>query len=143
MGVNIMEEQTRLQKQELGYLYTLKLQDLIDNLNRLIAGSARDLISPYQMVESAHYYAMEAIGKMVSEYPQNRRKIDLQKSIDNTNNEYRVTGYHKRYINAKQNELLYFEKYLELNNVLSALCSLALDNPDEDAYKIISEYKNS
>lgn len=137
-----MEEQTSLQKQELGYLYTLKLQDLIDNLNRLIAGSARDLISPYQMVESTHYYAMEAIGKMVSEYPQNRRKIDLQKSIDNTNNEYRVTGYHKRYINAKQNELLYFEKYLELNNVLSALCSLALDNPDEDAYKIISEYKN-
>lgn len=136
-----MEEQTSLQKQELGYLYTLKLQDLIDNLNRLIAGSARDLISPYQMVESAHYYAMEAIGKMVSEYPQNRRKIDLQKSIDNTNNEYRVTGYHKRYINAKQNELLYFEKYLELNNVLSALCSLALDNPDDDAYKIISDYK--
>lgn len=138
-----MEEQTRLQKQELGYLYTLKLQDLINNLNRLIAGSARDFISPYQMVESAHYYAMEAIGKMVSEYPQNRRKIDLQKSIDNTNNEYRITGYHKRYINAKQNELLYFEKYLELNKVLSALCSLALDNPDEDAYKIISEYKNS
>lgn len=82
---------------------------------------------------------MESIGKMVSEYPQNRRKIDLQKSIDNTNNEYRITGY----INDKQNELLYFEKYLELNKVLSALCSLALDNPDEDAYKIISEYKNS
>lgn len=138
-----MEEQTSLQKQELGYLYTLKLQDLIDNLNRLIAGSARDLISPYQMVESAHYYAMEAIGKMVSEYPQNRRKIDLQKSIDNTNNEYRVTGYHTRYINAKQNELLYFEKYLELNKVLSALCSIALDNPEDDAYKIISDYKNS
>lgn len=138
-----MEEQTSLQKQELGYLYTLKLQDLIDNLNRLIAGSARDLISPFQMVESAHYYAMEAIGKMVSEYPQNRRKIDLQKSIDNTNNEYRVTGYHTRYINAKQNELLYFEKYLELNKVLSALCSIALDNPEDDAYKIISDYKNS
>lgn len=138
-----MNEQTRLQGQELGYLYTLKLQDLIDNLNRLIAGSARDLISPYQMVESAHYYAMEAIGKMVSEYPQNRRKIDLQKSIDNTNNEYRITGYHTRYINAKQNELLYFEKYLELNKVLSALCSLALDNPDDGAYKIISDYKNS
>lgn len=138
-----MNEQTRLQAQELGYLYTLKLQDLIDNLNRLIAGSARDLISPYQMVESTHYYAMEAIGKMVSEYPQNRRKIDLQKSIDNTNNEYRVTGYHTRYINAKQNELLYFEKYLELNKVLSALCSIALDNPDDDAYKIISDYKNS
>ncbi len=42
-----MEHQTRLQEQELGYLYTLKLQDLIDNLNRLIAGSARGLISPY------------------------------------------------------------------------------------------------
>ena len=138
-----MNEQTRLQGQELGYLYTLKLQDLIDNLNRLIAGSARDLISPYQMVESAHYYAMEAIGKMVSEYPQNRRKIDLQKSIDNINNEYRITGYHTRYINAKQNELLYFEKYLELNKVLSALCSLALDNHDDDAYKIILDYKNS
>lgn len=138
-----MEHQTRLQEQELGYLYTLKLQDLIDNLNRLIAGSARGLISPYQMVESAHYYAMETIGKMVTEYPQNRRKIDLQKSIDNTNNEYRITGYHTRYINSKQNELLYFEKYLELNKVLSALCSLALDNPDNDAYKIISEYKNS
>lgn len=138
-----MNEQTRLQEQELSYLYTLKLQDLIDNLNRLIAGSARDLISPYQMVESAHYFAMEMIGKMVSEYPQSRRKVDLQKSIDNTNNEYRITGYHTRYINSKQNEMLYFEKYLELNKVLSALCSLALDNPDEDAYKIISEYKNS
>lgn len=138
-----MNEQTRLQAQELGYLYTLKLQDLIDNLNRLIAGSARDLISPYQMVESAHYFAMEMIGKMVSEYPQSTRKVDLQKSIDNTNNEYRITGYHTRYINSKQNEMLYFEKYLELNKVLSALCSLALDNPDEDAYKIISEYKNS
>lgn len=138
-----MEEQTRLQEQELGYLYTLKLQDGIDKLNSLIAGSARGLISPYQMVESAHYFAMEMIGKMVSEYPQSRRKVDLQKSIDNTNNEYRITGYHTRYINAKQNELLYFEKYLELNKVLSALCSLALDNPDEDAYKIIAEYKNS
>lgn len=138
-----MEEQTSLQEQELGYLYTLKLQECIDNLNRLIAGSARGLISPFQMVESAHYYVMETIGKMVSEYPQSRRKVDLQKSIDNTNNEYRITGYHTRYINPKQNELLYFEKYLELNKVLSALCSLALDNPDEDAYKIISEYKNS
>ena len=138
-----MEQETRLQEQELGYLYTLKLQDLIDNLNRLITGSARGIISPYQMVESAHYYAMETIGKMVTEYPQNRRKIDLQKSIDNTNNEYRITGYHTRYINSKQNELLYFEKYLELNKVLSALCSLALDNPDNDAYKIISEYKKS
>lgn len=138
-----MDEQTRLQTQELGYLYTLKLQDLIDNLNRLIAGSARGLISPFQMAESAHYYTMETIGKMVSEYPQSRRKIDLQKSIDNTNNEYRMTGYHTRYINAKQNELLYFEKYLELNTVLSALCSIALDNSDEEAYKIISEYKNS
>lgn len=138
-----MEQETRLQGQELGYLYTLKLQECIDNLNRLIASSARGLISPYQMVESAHYYAMETIGKMVSEYPQTRRKIDLQKSIDNTNNEYRITGYHTRYINAKQNELLYFEKYLELNKVLSAICSIALDSPDEDAYKIISEYKNS
>lgn len=138
-----MEQETRLQEQELGYLYTLKLQECIDNFNSLIASSVRGLISPYQMVESAHYYAMETIGKMVSEYPQTRRKIDLQKSIDNTNNEYRITGYHTRYINAKQNELLYFEKCLELNKVLSAICSIALDNPDEDAYKIISEYKKS
>lgn len=143
MEDNIMEHETKLQEQELAYLYKLKLQEGIDKFNSLIAGSARGLISPYQMVESAHYFAMEMIGKMVSEYPQSRRKVDLQKSIDNTNNEYRITGYHTRYINAKQNELLYFEKYLELNKVLSALCSLALDNPDEDAYKIISEYKNS
>lgn len=138
-----MEHETKLQEQELAYLYTLKLQEGIDKFNSLITGSARGLISPYQMVESAHYFAMEMIGKMVSEYPQSRRKVDLQKSIDNTNNEYRITGYHTRYINAKQNELLYFEKYLELNKVLSALCSLALDNPDDDAYKIISDYKNS
>lgn len=138
-----MEHETKLQEQELAYLYTLKLQEGIDKFNSLIAGSARGLISPFQMVESAHYFAMEMIGKMVSKYPQSRRKVDLQKSIDNTNNEYRITGYHTRYINAKQNELLYFEKYLELNKVLSALCSLALDNPDEYAYKIISEYKNS
>lgn len=138
-----MNHEKTLQEQELAYLYTLKLQEGIDKFNSLIAGSARGLISPYQMVESAHYFAMEMIGKMVSEYPQSRRKIDLQKSIDNTNNEYRITGYHTRYINVKQNELLYFEKYLELNKVLSALCSLALDNPDDDAYKIISEYKNS
>mgnify|MGYP000888295257 FL=1 len=138
-----MEHETKLQEQELAYLYTLKLQEGIDKLNSLITGSARGLISPYQMVESGHYFLMEMIGKMVSEYPQSRRKVDLQKSIDNTNNEYRITGYHTRYINAKQNELLYFEKYLELNKVLSALCSLALDNPDEDAYKIISEYKKS
>lgn len=138
-----MEHETKLQEQELAYLYTLKLQEGIDKFNSLITGSVRGLISPYQMVESAHYYAMETIGKMVSEYPQSRRKVDLQKSIDNTNNEYRITGYHTRYINPKQNELLYFEKYLELNKVLSALCSLALDNPDTDAYKIISDYKNS
>lgn len=138
-----MNHEKTLQEQELAYLYTLKLQGGIDKFNSLIAGSARGLISPYQMVESAHYFAMEMIGKMVSEYPQSRRKVDLQKSIDNTNNEYRITGYHTRYVNSKQNELLYFEKYLELNKVLSALCSLALDNPDDDAYKIISEYKNS
>lgn len=138
-----MNHEKPLQEQELAYLYALKLQEGIDKFNSLIAGSVRGFISPYQMVESAHYFAMEMIGKMVSEYPQSRRKVDLQKSIDNTNNEYRITGYHTRYINAKQNELLYFEKYLELNKVLSALCSLALDNPDDDAYKIISEYKNS
>ena len=69
-----MEQETRLQEQELGYLYTLKLQECIDNLNRLIASSARGLISPYQMVESAHYYAMETIGKMVSEY----HKLDVK-----------------------------------------------------------------
>ena len=56
-----MEQETRLQEQELGYLYTLKLQECIDNLNK----------------------------------------------------------------------------------VLSAICSIALDNPDEDAYKIIADYKNS
>lgn len=138
-----MEHETKLQEQELAHLYTLKLQEGIDKFNSLIAGSVRGLISPYQMVESAHYFAMEMIGKMVSEYPQSRRKVDLQKSIDNTNNEYRITGYHTRYINVKQNELLYFEKYMELNKVLSALCSLALDNPDDDAYKIISDYRNS
>lgn len=138
-----MEHETKLQEQELAHLYTLKLQEGIDKLNSLIAGSESGFISPYQMVESAHYFAMEMIGKMVSEYPQSRRKVDLQKSIDNTNNEYRITGYHTRYINAKQNELLYFEKYLEFNKVLSALCSLALGNHDEVAYKIISEYKNS
>ena len=143
MEDNIMEHETKLQEQELAHLYTLKLQEGIDKFNSLIAGSVRGLISPYQMVESAHYFAMEMIGKMVSEYPQSRRKVDLQKSIDNTNNEYRITGYHTRYINVKQNELLYFEKYMELNKVLSALCSLALDNPDDDAYKIISDYRNS
>ena len=41
VGVNTMEQETRLQEQELGYLYTLKLQECIDNFNRLIASSAR------------------------------------------------------------------------------------------------------
>lgn len=52
-----------------------------------------------------------------------------------------LSQFVKAYPDGLENH--YLQKYNEVNSVLSALCSLALDNPDEDAYKIISEYKNS
>lgn len=86
---------------------------------------------------------LETLSEMVKAYPDGLDKTRLVQQLINLHHSFSLSGYEKHISNPKQLENHYLQKYNELNTVLSALCSLALDNPDADAYKIISEYKNS
>ena len=54
-----MEQETRLQEQELGYLYTLKLQECIDNFNRLIA--SRNFLLAFIFMKAFHSLCLEPL----------------------------------------------------------------------------------
>lgn len=138
-----MEEQTRLESQEIAVQYETILRLYADSLLRVTAGSVRGMVTIDEMIIVPFTKFLEALSEMVKIYPHGLEKTRLVKQLITLHNAFSMGGYEKHISNYKQLENHYLEKYNQTSSVLSALCSLALDNSDEDAYKIISEYKNS
>lgn len=86
---------------------------------------------------------LETLSQMMKAYPDGLDKVHLTQQLINRHQSFALAGYEKYISNYKQLENHYLQKYNQMNSVLSAICSIALDNPDEDAYKIIADYKNS
>ena len=86
---------------------------------------------------------LETLSQMMKAYPDGLDKVHLIQQLINRHQSFALAGYEKHISNYKQLENHYLQKYNQMNSVLSAICSLALDNPDEDAYKIIAEYKKA
>lgn len=138
-----MEEKTRSESQEIAVQYETILRLYADSLLRVTAGSVRGMVTIDEMIIVPFTKFLEALSEMVKIYPDGLEKTRLVKQLIILHNAFSMAGYEKHISNYKQLENHYLEKYNQTSSVLSALCSLALDNPDEDAYKIISEYKNS
>lgn len=138
-----MEEQTRLESQEIAVQYETILRLYADSLLRVTAGSVRGMVTIDEMIIVPFTKFLEALSEMVKIYPHGLEKTRLVKQLITLHNAFSMGGYEKHISNYKQLENHYLEKHNQTSSVLSALCSLALDNSDEDAYKIISEYKNS
>ena len=138
-----MEEQTRLESQEIAVQYETILRLYADSLLRVTAGSVRGMVTIDEMIIVPFTKFLEALSEMVKIYPHGLEKTRLVKQLITLHNAFSMGGYEKHISNYKQLENHYLEKYNQTSSVLSALCSLALDNSDEDTYKIISEYKNS
>lgn len=114
-----MEENTRLEEQEKRLQYETELRLLSDSFLSLSAKSVRGLISFDEIILYSFERYLIALSQFIKAYPDGLEKARLVQQLENH----------------------YLQKYNQVNSVLSALCSLALDNPDDDAYKIISEYK--
>lgn len=138
-----MEEQTSLESQEIAVQYETILRLYADSLLRVTAGSVRGMVTIDEMIIVPFTKFLEALSEMVKIYPDGLEKTRLVKQLMTLHNAFSMGGYEKYISNYKQLENHYLEKYNQTSSVLSALCSLALDNTDDNAYKIISEYKNS
>ena len=138
-----MNEQTRLEDQEKRLQYETELKLLSDSLLSLSAKSVRGLITIDEIILHSFERYLVALSQVVKSYPDGLEEARLVQNLISLHQSFSLAGYEKHISNQKQLENHYLQKYNEVNSVLSALCSLALDNPDEDAYKIISEYKNS
>ena len=138
-----MNEQTRLEDQEKRLQYETELKLLSDSLLSLSAKSTRGLITIDEIILHSFERYLVALSQFVKAYPDALEKTRLVQKLINLHQSFSLAGYERHISNQRQLENHYLQKYNEVNSVLSALCSIALDNPDEDAYKIISEYKNS
>ena len=138
-----MEEQTRLESQEIAVQYETILRLYADSLLRVTAGSVRGMVTIDEMIIVPFTKFLEALSEMVKIYPDGLEKTHLVKHLITLHHSFSLAGYEKHISNYKQLENHYLQKYNQMNSVLSAICSIALDNPDEGAYKIIAEYKNS
>ena len=138
-----MSEQTRLEDQEKRLQYETELKLLSDSLLSLSTKSVRGLITIDEIILHSFERYLVALSQFVKAYPDGLEKSRMVQKLINLHQSFSLSGYEKHISNQKQLENHYLHKYNEVNSVLSALCSLALDNPDEYAYKIISEYKNS
>lgn len=103
----------------------------------------RGLITIDEIILHSFERYLVALSQFVKFYPDGLDKARLVKQLINLHHSFSLSGYEKHISNYKQLENYYLQKYNQMNSVLSAICSIALDNPDEDAYKIIEEYKNS
>ncbi len=138
-----MDEQTRLEDQEKRLQYETELKLLSDSLLSLSAKSVRGLITIDEIILHSFERYLVTLSQFVKAYPDGIEKARMVQKLINLHQSFSLSGYEKHISNQKQLENHYLQKYNEVNSVLSALCSLALDNPDTDAYKIISDYKNS
>lgn len=138
-----MNEQTRLEDQEKRLQYETELKLLSDSLISLSAKSARGLITIDEIILYSFERYLVALSQFLKAYPDGLEKVRMVQKLINLHQSFSLSGYERHISTQKQLENHYLQKYNEVNSVLSALCSLALDNPDTDAYKIISDYKNS
>ena len=138
-----MEYKTRLGDEEKRLHFENSLRLHIDEIAGLKASSVRGMVTLDELVIHSFTSYLETLSEMMKVYPDGLEKARLVQQIINLHYSFSLTGYEKHISNQKQLESHYLQKYNQVNSVLSALCSLALDNPDDDAYKIISEYKNS
>lgn len=134
-------ENTRLEEQENRLQYETELSLLSDSLLSLSAKSVRGLITIDEIILHSFERYLIALSQFIKAYPDGLEKARLVQQLINLHHSFSLSGYEKHISNQKQLENHYLQKYNQVNSVLSALCSLALDNPDDDAYKIISEYK--
>lgn len=136
-----MNDNTRLEEQEKRLQYETELRLLSDSLLSLSAKSVRGLITIDEIILQSFERYLIALSQFIKAYPDGLDKARLVQQLISLHYSFSLSGYEKHISNQKQLENHYLQKYNQVNSVLSALCSLALDNPDEDAYKIISEYK--
>ena len=138
-----MQEKARLEREEIALQCENILRGHTERILMLTAGSVRGMITLDELIIRSFTIYLETLSQMVREYPDGMDKIRLVQHLMNLHESFSVVGYENFISNHKQLENHYLQKHNQMNTVLSALCSLALDNSDEDAYKIISEYKNS
>lgn len=136
-----MEENTRLEEQEKRLQFENSLRHHAERISRLTAGSVRSMVTFDEMIIYSFESYLESLSEMMRAYPDGLEKARLVQQLISLHHSFSLSGYEKHISNQKQLENHYLQKYNQVNSVLSALCSLALDNPDDDAYKIISEYK--
>lgn len=134
-------ENTRLEEQENRLQYETELRLLSDSFLSLSAKSVRGLITIDEIILHSFECYLIALSQFIKAYPDGLEKARLVQKLISLHHSFSLSGYEKHISNQKQLENHYLQKYNQVNSVLSALCSLALDNPDDDAYKIISEYK--
>ena len=138
-----MEENTHLEEQEKRLQFENSLRHHTERISRLTAGSVRSMVTFDEMIIYSFESYLETLSEMMKAYPDGLDKARLTQQLINLHHSFSLAGYEKHISNYKQLENHYLQKYNQMNSVLSAICSIALDNPDEDAYKIIEEYKNS
>lgn len=138
-----MFEKPRLEEQEKRLQYETELRLLSDSFLSLSAKSVRGLITIDEIILHSFERYLVALSQFIKAYPDGLEKARLVQQLISLYHSFSLSGYEKHISNQKQLENYYLQKYNQVNSVLSALCSLALDNPDDDAYKIISEYKKS
>ena len=136
-------ENTRLEEQEKRLQFENSLRQHNDFISRLMAGCVRGMVTFDELITHSFASYLETLSQMMKAYPDGLEKARLVQQLISLHNSFSLSGYEKHISNQKQLENHYLQKYNQVNSVLSALCSLALDNPDDDAYKIIAEYKNS
>lgn len=129
-----MFEESRLEEQEKRLQYETELR-------LLSAKSVRGLITIDEIILYSFERYLVALSQFIKAYPDGLEKARLVRQLISLHHSFSLSGYEKHISNQKQLENHYLQKYNQVNSVLSALCSLALGNPDDDAYKIISEYK--
>lgn len=138
-----MEYKTRLEDEEKRLHFENSLRLHVDEIVGLTTSSVRGMVTLDELVIHSFTSYLETLSEMMKVYPDGLEKARLVQQLISLHHSFSLAGYEKHISNQKQLENHYLQKYNQVNSVLSALCSLALDNPDDDAYKIISEYKNS
>ena len=127
---------------ETAYFYENLIRQHVENLKELSLKSSRGLITPDNLVIYTASYSLQLIHQLVKNYPAGYSKTRLQEEIEKLTKSYLITNFDKQVTNFKQVEDYLVDRLKVIEPVLSAICSVALDNPDEDAYKIIAEYKS-
>lgn len=128
---------------ETAYFYENLIRQHTEELKELSLRSSRGVIRPDNLVIYTTSACLQLIHRLVKNYPAGYPKTRLQEEIEKLTKSYLITNFDKQVTNFKQVEDYLADRLKVIEPVLSALCSLALDNPEDNAYQIISNYKKS